>query len=242
MKRKSLIFVVAMVFILSCSTMAFAKESVKNNEEKTEKSPAAPSVAAAILKDADISHMYQIEGEKPGNYVADVAAEMGSSAYDNNGSWFQEISKFDKVDYLNAVQNFLFAAGAPLSNVVAEDFGVMDISDVIGYTVGFGLVNATAADVDLIVIELYKDTTVLGTLTSSGVQANYPTATSLSGPFDVLGSFDYGDDGNWTYSGWLGTDSDIPDKAEITVTFKNGLVWTATNTDLTGDTSIFTAD
>jgi hypothetical protein len=241
-KRKSLIFVLAFLFILSCSAMAFAKESVTNNAPDTENSKAAPAVANQILKDAGISHKYQLEGEKPGNYIADVAAEMGSSAGDTNGSWFQGIDKFIGADYLNAIQNYLLGIGLPLTNVVAEDFGVMDISNVLGYTVGFGLVNATAADVELVVIELYKGTTVLGTLTSSGALSNYPTATSLSGPFDVLGTFDYVADGNWTYSEWLGETSDIPDKAEITVTFKNGLVWTAKNTTLTGDTSIFAAE
>jgi hypothetical protein len=124
--------------------------------------------------------------------------------------------------------------------VVAEDFGVMTQSGVIGYTVGFGFKNATAADVSQIVIKLYKGTTVLGTITSNGVLAHYPTATSLSAPFDVKGTFNYVADGNWAYSGWLANTSVIPTKAEIKVTFKNGMVDTAVNTTLTGDTSIFT--
>jgi hypothetical protein len=123
--------------------------------------------------------------------------------------------------------------------VAAADFGVMDFSGVRGYTVGFSLVDAQASDATSVVVKLYKDTTVLGTITTNQLLTNYPTATSLSGPFDVLGTFDYAADGNWTYSGWDSHVSIIPNKAEITVTFRNGLVKTAINELLTGDTSIF---
>ena len=124
-------------------------------------------------------------------------------------------------------------------DVVAQDFGVMDFSGVKGYTVGFGLVDAVASDMTGVVVKLYNGTTELATATATGLMANYPTLTSLSAPFDVAGTFDYEADGNWSYSGWLADKIVLPDKAEITVTFKNGLVKTATNTMLTGDISIF---
>ena len=124
-------------------------------------------------------------------------------------------------------------------NVIAQDFGVMNFSNVTGYSVGFRLVDAVASDASQVVINLYKGTSLLAAATSTGVLTNYPTLSSLSAPFNILGSFDYAADGNWDYSGWLGNASDIPDKAEITVTFKNGLVKTAINTNLSGDTSLF---
>ncbi len=238
MKRKSLVLGLALLFVLSISTVAFAKESVDKSDSKVGKSPAAPSIAAKILKDSGISHVVKVDGEKPVNYIAQIAALMGSGDTDLNGSYFQGISKSDPSAYLLALQNFLQGIGAPVGNVLAEDFGVMEQSGVIGYTVGFGLVDATAADTEKIVIELFNGTTLLGTLTSNGVQTNYPDATSLSGPFDVLGTFDYEADGNWTYSEWPeGSEEVIPDKAVITVTFDNGLVWSATNDILTGTPS-----
>ncbi|HRC80854.1 MAG TPA: Ig-like domain-containing protein [Sedimentibacter sp.] len=125
------------------------------------------------------------------------------------------------------------------ANVEAQDFGVMDFPGVMGYSVGFKLIDATASDVKEVVVKLCKGEEVLATNTSAGVLHEYVDATSLSAPFDVFGNFDYEEDGCWDYSGWQGYTSDIPDKAEITVTFKNGVVRTAINENLTGDISIF---
>lgn len=123
-------------------------------------------------------------------------------------------------------------------DVTPEDFSVMNLSGVLGYNVGFHLVDATAVDVRNVVVKLYKEGTLLATNTSKNILTNYSTSTSLSAPFDIRGTFDYVADGNWTYSEWGGAYTDIPTKAEIIVTFKNGLVKTAINTNLTGDTSI----
>lgn len=75
--------------------------------------PAAPAVAAAILKDAGISHKYGVKG----NYIADVAAEMGSWEADENGSWFHGIDKSDESDYYAAVYNYLIELGASLTTL-----------------------------------------------------------------------------------------------------------------------------
>ena len=109
-----------------------------------------------------------------------------------------------------------------------------------GYNVGFGLIDAVASDVSSIVVKLYKGEAVLATATSAALLTQYPDVTTLSAPFDVLGSFNYEDDGAWEYSGWNGLKNVIPDKAEIIVTFKNDVVKTAVNTTLTGETTIFT--
>jgi hypothetical protein len=75
--------------------------------------PAAPAVAAAILKDAGISHKYGVKG----NYIADVAAEMGSWEADENGSWFHGIEKCDEQAYYEAVYNYLRTLGAQLDSL-----------------------------------------------------------------------------------------------------------------------------
>ena len=125
------------------------------------------------------------------------------------------------------------------ADVTAGDFGVMDFSNVMGYNVGFILSDATGKDVEKVVVTLYKDGTVLATNTSTELLEQYPDATSLSAPFDVFGDFDYETDGCWDYSGWLGDMADIPTKAEINVTFKNGIEKIVYIDALSGDTSIF---
>jgi len=117
---------------------------------------------------------------------------------------------------------------------------------VIGYDVDLRLVNAKVSDVQTITITLYNGSatgTALGIVTSTGkLKTDYPNLSYLSAPFDVLGTFNYGTDGYWTYNGWQGNTSIIPDTAVVTVTFTNGLVKTGASTKLTGNTSIFNAN
>ncbi len=127
-------------------------------------------------------------------------------------------------------------------NVEAVDFGVMDFSGVIGYNVGFNLIDAKASDVESVVVKVSNESGLLATATTNELLTQYPDAASLSAPFDVLGSFDYVTDKSWTYSGWNGSGKDIPTQAEIIVNFKNGTVKTIKNTNLTGDTKILTRD
>jgi hypothetical protein len=128
-------------------------------------------------------------------------------------------------------------------SAIVQDFGVYanPVVNLNGYSAGFGLVNATAADVTSVVITLYHGTTTLATATATGLMATYPTATSLSAPFDVLGTFNYAADGNWSYSGWLAATSVIPTDAKVVVTFSDANVSTAVWGAPSGVTSIFTA-
>ncbi len=143
--------------------------------------------------------------------------------------------------YTFGIQNIEWKDEGYQANVEAQDFGVMTISNVMGYSVGFKLINATASDVQQIVVKLYKEERVLATNTSTaGLIEQYPNESILSAPFDVFGEFNYEEDNCWNYSGWRGDNKDIPTKAEVIVTFKNGVVKAATNERLTGDTSIFT--
>lgn len=125
-------------------------------------------------------------------------------------------------------------------DVTAQDFGVMDISNVKGYTAGFGLTDATIADTASVVVKLYSGDTLLqtNTLTPKFI-ADYPTAAQFSGPFDVLGTFDYVADGYWNNvrEGEFGKNL-IPTKVVATIVLKNGKTITAENTNLTGDTKI----
>jgi len=66
------------------------------NEEATENYPAAPAVAAKILKDLGIKHNY---GD--GNYINDIAKEMGP------GTEFQGVAKTDTVAYEAEIRAFL---------------------------------------------------------------------------------------------------------------------------------------
>ena len=118
------------------------------------------------------------------------------------------------------------------SRVVAEDLSVVN-SSFKGYNVGFTLNGAKMNTAKTVVINLYKETTLLATATSSGLLENLPTATTTqqSAPFDVFESFDYEADGNWAYSGWKGAVTDIPTKAEIIVTFNDDVVTTTQTID-----------
>lgn len=126
-----------------------------------------------------------------------------------------------------------------VESLSTQDFGVWNESGVRGYSAGFNLTDATLADTTQMVVKLYSGDTLLQTNTSTGKLAvDYPTATSLSGPFDVLGSFDYAADTYWTNvrEGEYGKNL-VPTKVVATVTLSNGITLSAINTNLTGDTT-----
>ena len=81
-------------------------------DEDEDSYPAAPSIANRILKQYNISNRY-IMGRLPnnkakyGNFISEIARET-------KGSSFRGISKFNKVEYYNAVYQFLKAKGADL--------------------------------------------------------------------------------------------------------------------------------
>ena len=170
---------------------------------------------------------YQIRAEDEGKWIRVNVTGTGNY-YGTSASQARKAERF-------------VSAGA---GVAARDFGVFTHHpEVFGYSVGFELIDATAADVKEVMIALYKGIKELARVTSGKVLENYADRSSLSAPFDVTGGFDYGDDegGNWIYSGWNGYTSDIPDRAEVTVTFKNNAVKTAALGGPTGDTSVFAA-
>ncbi len=122
-----------------------------------------------------------------------------------------------------------------LGSLAAQDFGVMNVSGVKGYTAGFGLTDATLADIQSVVVKLYSGSTLLQTNTGTSQIETLP-GVQFSSPFDVFGTFNYATDGYWTnvreaeYGQTL-----IPTKVIATVTLDNGKVLTAENDNLTGD-------
>ena len=140
------------------------------------------------------------------------------------------------------------------TSLVAQDFGVMDVSNVKGYTAGFGLTSvipspsssiftdATLRGAKSVITQLYSGTTLLQTDTAIIPKFNADiTGSQFSSPFDVFGTFDYAADGYWTnVRGAEYGQTLIPTSVVATVTLANGKVVTATNTNLTGDpTTIF---
>ncbi len=124
-------------------------------------------------------------------------------------------------------------------SLLAEDFGVMNVSGVKGYTAGFGLTNATFAGAKSVVMKLYASSTLLQTNTATSKVGTDITGIQISSPFDVLGTFDYAADGYWTNV--RGSEYGLnlaPTKVVATVTLANGKVVTAENTVLTGDTAV----
>jgi len=127
-----------------------------------------------------------------------------------------------------------------LGTLSAQDFGVMNQSDVKGYTAGFGLTDADFTGATSIVTQLYASTTLLQTDTATDPSL-FSGLTQFSSPFDVFGTFNYVTDGYWTNV--RGTEYGTtltPTKVVATVTLANGKVVTAENINLTGDpTTIF---
>jgi len=116
--------------------------------------------------------------------------------------------------------------------VKAEDFGVMQVSGVNGYTVGFNLMNKDI--VSGVEVSLYKDNTLLAKNVSTNKLFSLP-GSQFSTPFNING--EYPGDGYWTNTGWLGTIYDVPTKAVISVNLFNGQNYTVVNTNLTGDSA-----
>jgi hypothetical protein len=124
-----------------------------------------------------------------------------------------------------------------LGSMQAQDFGVMDVSGVKGYTAGFGVTDATLAGATSIIVQLYSGNTMLQTDTAIIPKFNTNiTGTQFSSPFDVFGTFNYVTDGYWTnVRGSEHGQTLIPTRVVATVTLANGKVVTAENTNLTGD-------
>lgn len=193
--------------------------------------PDATSLSAPI----DIAGGFDYEADKSWTFsgwegnAADVPTEVEIIVTFKNGI----IKTLKNTDLTG--DTTIFTKG----DVTAEDFSVMNLSGIVGYNVGLELSDGKASDVASVEITLYQGEEVLASAVTNELLTQYPDAEGLSAPFDVLGNFDYAADKSWTYSGWNRSETDIPNKAEITVTFKNGIVKKVVNTNLTGDTSIF---
>lgn len=81
------------------------EQVVVSQQTLTADYPAAPAVAAHILKDKGVSPRYG-SGRNGGNYISDVAAAMGPQTD------FNEVAKEDVDAYEAEVSAFLAAAGA----------------------------------------------------------------------------------------------------------------------------------
>ena len=126
-----------------------------------------------------------------------------------------------------------------LGTLSAEDFGVMNVSGVQGYTAGFGLTDATFVGIQSMVTQLYASTTLLQTDTlnvGAAIVSSTITGTQISSPFDVCGTFNYVTDKYWTnVRGVEYGQTLVPTKVVATATLANGKVVTAENDNLTGD-------
>ncbi|MFT9849627.1 S-layer homology domain-containing protein [Aneurinibacillus sp. REN35] len=121
-----------------------------------------------------------------------------------------------------------------LQYIAPQDFSVRNDASVKGYTVGFETKALPVSEIAKAEISLYKDDKLLATNTSTDkLFSEYPDYKQFSSPFDVKGAFK---DNYWTYDGWKGSETDVPNKAVIKVTDKKGNTYTVENTKLTGDT------
>ncbi|KUO50932.1 MAG: hypothetical protein APF76_03000 [Desulfitibacter sp. BRH_c19] len=121
--------------------------------------------------------------------------------------------------------------------VVAEEFTVVNRSDINlkGYSVGLKLVNATSADLNEITVELYSGDKLLVTNTSTGLISSLGSQVQYTSPFNIFAEYDGYVEGYWTTGEWAGSKLVVPTKAVITVTYMDGTVATAMNSNLTGD-------
>ncbi len=105
-----------------------------------------------------------------------------------------------------------------------------------GYTAGFGLTNATFANVQSVIVQLYSSSTLLQTNTATAKVGTTLTGSDISSPFDVSGSFDYVTDGYWTNVRQAEYGQTLPaTRVVATVTLADGQVVTAENDAVTGD-------
>jgi hypothetical protein len=127
-----------------------------------------------------------------------------------------------------------------LGTLAAEDFGVVNydtgLGQLKGYSAGFGLTDATFADVQSIVVKLYAGATLLQTNTATSTFGTLITGTQISSPFDVSGNFAYVTDGYWSNVREAEFGQSVPATRVVAkVTLANGKIVTAENTNLSGD-------
>jgi len=126
-----------------------------------------------------------------------------------------------------------------VAGLLAQDFGYMYQSGVLGVTAGFKPVNFTLDKAVEIKVELFTgpDTGYVLLQTNTAISpAAMATWTQFSGPFDIFGTFDYVADNVWSNDRETEYgQTAIPTRVLATITFPGGITLTAENTNLTGD-------
>lgn len=154
-----------------------------------------------------------------------------------SGTWSDNYDGGDRSGTWTTSDTAQMLAGS----LAAEDFGVVSydtgVGTLTGYTAGFGLTDATLADAQSVVVELFSGTTLLQTNTAIIPTFNADiTGTQFSSPFDVSGTFDYAADGYWVNDRESEYGQSVPaTKVVATVVLESGKEVTAMNTDLSGD-------
>jgi hypothetical protein len=117
-EMKKNVFVVLMVTVALASSgmTAMAEEVINTDADFAVDYPAAPAVAGLLLEEAGTDNRYG-SGRDGGNYIRDVAHEMGAETD------FWGVLKTDVIAYECAVAEFLREQSAP---VTASGTGVVD--------------------------------------------------------------------------------------------------------------------
>ncbi len=132
-------------------------------------------------------------------------------------------------------------AQALVGTLAAEDFSVVNYDTGLGilkgYSAGFGLTDATFANAQSVVVQLYSGATLLQTNTAILPKFHADiTGTQVSSPFDVSGTFNYATDGYWVNTRAAEYGQTVPaTRVVATVTLASGKVVTAENTVLVGN-------
>lgn len=104
---------IALVMVMILWLMTGVAWAVVDQSSFEDEHLAAPAVAGLLLEEAGIDNRYG-QGRDGGNFIRDVAHEMGSHINDENGTDFWGISKCDVEAYKIAVGAFLLRQGASI--------------------------------------------------------------------------------------------------------------------------------
>lgn len=177
-----------------------------------------PITSLPLTSGFDLTLTFRVNFNTPGEY------EVTSTLYDGE----------DSTKVIATYSDTMVVAA-----LLAQDFGYMYQSDVLGVTAGFANVNFDLSEAVEIKVELFTgpDTAYVLLQTNTAVDPDLMASwTQFSGPFDIFGTFDYAADGYWTNvrAGEYGKIA-IPSRVLATITLPDGITLTAENTILTGE-------
>ncbi len=179
-----------------------------------------PSMAIPITSGLDLTLTFRVNFNTAGSYPV-------------TGTLYDSLIQPDKA--IATYSDTMVVAG-----LVAQDFGYMNFSDVMGVSAGFGNINFDLSEATEIKVELFTGTSpdydLLQTNTAVDPDA-MATWTQFSGPFDIFGTFDYVADNFWENvreTPEYGQTA-IPTRVLATITLPEGITLTAENTNLTGE-------